>query len=178
MCDKTNLWEETIADLEENGKKWEDVEFVCTDDYVLVNFEKEAKEIYYDSGYGGAEIPMNLKVVGSDFWMERHEYDGSEWWEYKTMPKKPKWCADAKPVLHCLDPVVVMQTEQHWIPCEEQLPREMELVLCQCEEGIIDVLRLKSNGFWEKHPYPYVNYSADFVIAWMPLPKPYKEVEE
>lgn len=43
----------------------------------------------YDSGYGGTEVNELLIVVGPDWWLERHEYDGSEWWEYKTMPIKP-----------------------------------------------------------------------------------------
>ena len=44
----------------------------------------------YDNGYGAAEIPMDLIVVGKDFWLERHDYDGSEWWEFKTMPEEPE----------------------------------------------------------------------------------------
>ena len=45
----------------------------------ILNFE-------YDDGYGITEVNMGLKLVGKDFWLERHEYDGSEWWEYKTLP--------------------------------------------------------------------------------------------
>jgi len=44
----------------------------------------------YDSGFGSPEVNKYLIIVGKDWWLERHEYDGSEWWEYKTMPKKPK----------------------------------------------------------------------------------------
>ena len=33
---------------------------------------------------------MDLIVVGKDFWIERHEYDGSELWEFKRMPEEPK----------------------------------------------------------------------------------------
>ena len=29
-------------------------------------------------------------VVGNNWWLERHEYDGSEWWEYKQFPVKPE----------------------------------------------------------------------------------------
>lgn len=43
----------------------------------------------YDDGYGGAEINSKLVVIGDDWWLERHEYDGSEWWEFKTLPQKP-----------------------------------------------------------------------------------------
>ena len=58
----------------------------CIDwhDFILLaNFE-------YNSGYGGAEIPSDLIVVGKDFYMTRGEYDGSEWWDYHTQPVKPE----------------------------------------------------------------------------------------
>jgi hypothetical protein len=38
----------------------------------------------------GVEIDMGLIVVGKDFWLERHEYDGSEWWEFKSIPMEPE----------------------------------------------------------------------------------------
>jgi hypothetical protein len=31
-----------------------------------------------------------LEIVGDDWWLERHEYDGAEWWEYKTKPSMPE----------------------------------------------------------------------------------------
>ena len=43
----------------------------------------------YDRGYVGQEIHGGLKVVGDDWWLERGEYDGSEWWEFKSLPEKP-----------------------------------------------------------------------------------------
>lgn len=45
----------------------------------------------YDNGYGGAEIADHLKIVGADWWLERGEYDGAEWWEFKTLPTKPEY---------------------------------------------------------------------------------------
>lgn len=33
---------------------------------------------------------MSLKIVGDNWWLERHEYDGAEWFEFKTLPQKPK----------------------------------------------------------------------------------------
>ena len=44
----------------------------------------------YDNDFGGNEIKLSLKVVGDDWWLERGEYDGSEWWEFKTQPRKPE----------------------------------------------------------------------------------------
>ncbi|WP_283640102.1 hypothetical protein [Mesonia mobilis] len=43
----------------------------------------------YDSGYGGQELFGTLWFVDGS-WIERGEYDGSEWWEYKTTPEIPK----------------------------------------------------------------------------------------
>ena len=82
-----NLWKETICDLAENGKTWDDVIGICCDDFQITKeqFEKLANR-EYDNGYGGAEVAQDLMIVGADFWLERHEYDGSEWWECKQMP--------------------------------------------------------------------------------------------
>jgi len=47
-------------------------------------------DVCYNNSFGGQEIAEDLLIVGEDWWMERCEYDGSEWWEFKTMPVKPK----------------------------------------------------------------------------------------
>lgn len=47
-------------------------------------------DVEYNNGYGQHEIPLGLVVVGDDWWLERNEYDGSEWWEFKTVPKPPQ----------------------------------------------------------------------------------------
>lgn len=89
--EKVNLWEETIGVLEAHGKTWSDVDFVCLSDACILkdNFRDVASKTNYDDGYGLPYVYDDLMVVGKDFWLERHEYDGSEWWEYKTMPRKP-----------------------------------------------------------------------------------------
>ena len=92
-----NLLKETIEKLNQNNKKEEDV--VCVyckisswDDYndkeYKTTFElfKKYADFLYDDGFGGNEISLSLKIIGSDFWLERGEYDGSEWWDYKTFP--------------------------------------------------------------------------------------------
>jgi hypothetical protein len=88
MSDK-NLLEETLEFLKENGKTSDDVRWVGSRDgkYAVswTEFEKIAN-IMYDSGYGGPEVASDLVVVGDDWWLERHEYDGAEWWEIKAAP--------------------------------------------------------------------------------------------
>ena len=83
-----NLWDETILSLKYNDKTWSDVRFVCGGDFSITrtNFEKIAKNTEYRNGYGSQIIAQDLMIVGDTWWLERHEYDGSEWWEYKEMP--------------------------------------------------------------------------------------------
>ena len=86
----TNLLTETIEILKENGKTLQDIKWIGTaDKWIDLNTFVMLADFNYNSGYGRAEINEGLKVVGEDWWLERHEYDGSEWWEFKTMPKKP-----------------------------------------------------------------------------------------
>lgn len=98
-----NFLKETIRELEINGRTEADVLWVGRD-YIKYSKYLDGERITYkntwenfcanadfeyDDGYGGNEIPMDLIVVGKDFWLERHEYDGSEWWEFKEMPEEP-----------------------------------------------------------------------------------------
>lgn len=83
-----NLLQETLDDLERNHKTSQDVLFVANNDTFCTwnQFEKVAKNYNYDNGFGGVEVDINLTIVGDDWWLERHAYDGSEWWEYKEKP--------------------------------------------------------------------------------------------
>lgn len=99
-----NLLDETLEVMKRNHKVPEDVNFIrckldnwAQDDgyaeyeYYMTwdDFAEQANKIY-DNGYGGTEIKDNLQIVGKDWWLERHEYDGSEWWEFKSLPTQPK----------------------------------------------------------------------------------------
>lgn len=72
--------------------------------------------------------------------------------------------------------VALQQPEQRWIPCSERLPKVRQWVLCQCRAGIIDVLRLTDDGCWYRKSNEI--YMSGFVLAWMPLPEPYKRGEQ
>lgn len=86
-----NLLQETIRALHENGKLPRDVEWVGNKAGYITwqEFEKLADRDY-DDGYGQQFVNPSLVVVGDSWWLERHEYDGSEWWEFKTLPRKGK----------------------------------------------------------------------------------------
>jgi len=94
-----NLLQETIGKIEEHGASVSDVQWVqsTTDHWrdgeaQWCSWEEFAAraDFAYDAGYGAEQIMLALKVIGSDWWLERHEYDGSEWWEFKTLPIRPE----------------------------------------------------------------------------------------
>ena len=85
----TNLLNETIEDLKQNGKTTQDIKWIGSDDGLWIIPMEEFENVFnieYDSGYGSQEIASDLVVVGEDWWMERHEYDGSESWHVKSVP--------------------------------------------------------------------------------------------
>ena len=59
------------------------------------------------------------------------------------------------------------QPEQRWIPCRERLPSEDGKYLIVGRQGAVNILPYR-DGRW---------YGRWSVIAWMPLPEPYKEGE-
>ena len=84
-----NLLNETRDILLSNNKTFDDVLFIgdrTTHTKMTVKDFLEHANVEYNGGYGIEEINTELILVGKDFWLERHEYDGSEWWEYKSMP--------------------------------------------------------------------------------------------
>ena len=60
-----------------------------------------------------------------------------------------------------------------WIPCSERLPENAMNVIAQFSSGTVTELRYAGNGIFEG----IYDYSTKVIIAWMPLPEPYKEEE-
>lgn len=83
-----NLLTETLDVLKRHGKTPKDVLWVG-DQYKKTTWEnfERISNFEYDSGYGCSEIESSLIIVGDTWWLEREEYDGSEWWEFKEHPK-------------------------------------------------------------------------------------------
>jgi hypothetical protein len=88
-----NLLKETLSIMKKNNQTPETVKYVLADSGKLVAdwgvFVDGAEKHFssYDSGYGCAEVPSDIVIVFKDgCWLERDEYDGSEWWEYKQTP--------------------------------------------------------------------------------------------
>ena len=86
----TNLLGETKEFLGKYSKTLDDVLFIQGDDFGITkdNFEAVAKKTNYYAGYGAQQVVRDLVLVGEDWWIERYEYDGAEWWEFKSIPAR------------------------------------------------------------------------------------------
>ena len=61
--------------------------------------------------------------------------------------------------------------ETQWIPCSERLPEDNTDVIVCFYSGTVTEMRYWGNGIFQG----IYEYSTKVVIAWMPLPEPYKE---
>lgn len=86
----TTLLEQTERELKANGKTMSDVEWIgCKAFMIPKNLFHELADVEIDEDGSIEEVYLDLIVCGDDWWLERAAYDGSEWWEFKTMPSKP-----------------------------------------------------------------------------------------
>lgn len=108
-----NLLKETLEALKESGRSFDDVLWIGSQDgYMSKELFLRLADVEYDSGFGGQEVARDLVLVGKSWWLERGEYDGSEWWEFKSLPIKPY--TEIHPIrLHkgCWDSLITMEHE-------------------------------------------------------------------
>ena len=66
------------------------------------------------------------------------------------------------------------EKENGWIPCSERLPENETNVIANFSGGTVTELRYVANGIF----HGIYEYSTKVVVAWKPLPEPYKEDAE
>ena len=87
----SNLLKETIQDLAEHDLYGADVIWVgSSDGKFAIEWHEFAAlaDFNYNEGFGGQEVAEDIVIVGENWWMSRHEYDGSESWQYHTLPTR------------------------------------------------------------------------------------------
>lgn len=63
------------------------------------------------------------------------------------------------------------EKENGWIPCSERLPENGTNVIVSFSSGTVTELRYVANGIF----HGIYEYSTKVIVAWRPLPEPYKE---
>ena len=63
-------------------------------------------------------------------------------------------------------------SKDEWIPCSERLPEEYDEYLCQDADGYRFVGWLENAEWCKKHVVKWD------IVAWMPLPEPYRKEKQ
>lgn len=81
---------ETLGILERYEKTKEDILWIGGADFTIPKdlFWKLANT-YYSNNLGSPRVAQDLIIRGKDWWLEREVHDGGEWWNFKSLPKKP-----------------------------------------------------------------------------------------
>ena len=91
----------------------------------------------------------------------------------KAVIKDRSLLAEAMEKLAKLEDAEDTNVLSKWIPCSERLPENAMNVIAQFSSGTVTELRYAGNGIFEG----IYDYSTKVIIAWMPLPEPYREEE-
>jgi len=88
-----NFLSETCKAISDSKHTPADIKYIGSSDGYSCKwdqFEMLANHTY-DNGYGSAKIPSDLVIVFRDgHYLEREEYDGSEWWRHVQPFKIPR----------------------------------------------------------------------------------------
>lgn len=63
--------------------------------------------------------------------------------------------------------------ETQWIPCSERLPEDNTDVIVCFYSGTVTEMRYWGNGIFQG----IYEHTTKVIVAWMPLPKPYRDGE-
>ena len=90
-----NLKKETLKDISDSNHSLEDIDYCYIyqegrfgDEvkvYTKGDFRTDLLNFNYDEGFGGQEVGGFI-VFKDGTWLDRREYDGSEWWELQCKP--------------------------------------------------------------------------------------------
>jgi hypothetical protein len=93
-----NAYDELIEKLNEIGKSLDDIKAISIRlnnfnreknyelEYIKIDDVNDLKEIQYYDGFGIQEL-FGYVVFNDNTWLEREAYEGSEWWEYRSIYK-------------------------------------------------------------------------------------------
>ena len=69
-----------------NDRNWRYTQVGGTIDWDLARKTLDVDNWVYDDGFGCQEFEGFITFKGLDTWLEREEYDGSEWWALRKKP--------------------------------------------------------------------------------------------
>ena len=76
-------------------------------------------------------------------------------------------------VIECEEKEQDVEEETRWIPCNERLPEDNTDVIVCFYSGTVTEMRYWGNGIFQG----IYEHTTKVIVAWMPLPEPYREEE-
>ena len=122
---------------------------------------------------GGNHMAFSVKECMEIVKQEAEQYEecykGCEECEAYNKEKHhcPKFCKVIKETVKEIE-----ENHNDWIPCSERLPKYGEVVMCSCTNSGITISCITHKGV---KPSKSVRFGQHSVIAWQPLPEPFKE---
>ena len=108
----------------------------------------------------------------------------SDWWFSSFGEDETEESKAIRTVMHKVEDSLKYFEVTQWIPVTERLPEQGQVVLVWTEWEEYRVFKrddgdmkdeYKERYFWEEQSSECLPYQRTCVIAWMPLPEPYKE---
>lgn len=140
--------------------------------------------------WDGVECLLREDCRDCQYYYDNSEYEEAMKVALEALEKVKKseetfeWCTDCKEYDHehyrcnrwnkrIRDTVEELRGSTMWIPCEDMLPEIGQQVLCCNDDGKVFTSCMNINKAAFDGTYVFGQHWG--VIAWMPLPKPYKE---
>lgn len=95
--------------------------------------------------------------------------------EHERQEQDLQGCLNFRQLAEWLKELKQLREQTEWIPTSEKLPEDYVHVLCQFALGGMGECYLAHGLF---HIVGGVRLSHDEIVAWMPLPQPYKVESE
>lgn len=107
-----DLYDETMGVLSKNKKTFDDVIAICGKEFQITKDDfLKYSHTEYNNGFGACRVAKDLLIIGSDWWLERNENRGAEYWKFKRFPNYKNL------PFKKINALTLDQADENWVHC-------------------------------------------------------------